>query len=422
MKISLLHKNIFSGYFAFFLLGFLSLMMMPIYLRLLGSAEWWVVAICITVQSFLNIFDAGLSQIMPRDVAKVGLELKLRTEKLKQFWMAYALIGSIVFCVCQSFIPVLVSGWLNVPKEYETEAVWVLRIGVVQFWFQFVNGAHVGFFYGVDQQKNLNIRSCIFAIAKHFFTFLVLMYSPKSIVYMLSLTVFSIAEYAYNSFLLKEYRVCKMVISDWIAALRVLFSELSILSLSAVIGMLVSQLDKLILSRMVSVEVYGLYVIVANFGLAFMQLQYPVVKTFIPRMSNYGMASKGDAQNLLLWLSALCVLPCFVAMIMSDFILKTWLHDRVLDVGVLLSFKLIIASVVVNALYHVRYVEIITSGHSRYVFIINSIVLLLSLPISSVLISHYLVFGAGASWLLISIIQYFCGLLFVCRLRENYSD
>ena len=65
-----------------------------------------------------------------------------------------------------------------------------------------------------------------------------------------------------------------------------------------IVGVFVSQLDKILLSHYVETQLYGVYVIVAQLGLSFLQLQYPLMKSLLPALSSQGEKSIFNKLNI----------------------------------------------------------------------------------------------------------------------------
>src|SRR5438876_480978 len=102
-----LGQNVLTNYAAAVWLGILSLVLIPVYLNRLGPGQWGIVAICITIQSFLGLLDAGLSNIMPRNLAQVAGDKGRELKAFVIFSRLYLGLGVFGFLVGQ-----MGTGWL----------------------------------------------------------------------------------------------------------------------------------------------------------------------------------------------------------------------------------------------------------------------------------------------------------------------
>ncbi|EDQ3638309.1 polysaccharide biosynthesis family protein, partial [Salmonella enterica subsp. enterica serovar Havana] len=64
------------------------------------------------------------------------------------------------------------------------------------------------------------------------------------------------------------------------------------ISLGILLGVFSSQLDRIFMSRFLSIQNFGLYVMTMQFGLALLQLQYPMVKAILPHIAKIGDTTK----------------------------------------------------------------------------------------------------------------------------------
>lgn len=180
--------------------------------------------------------------------------------------------------------------------------------------------------------------------------------------------------------------------------LRVLLREAGVLAFGVLIGMLVSQIDRIVLSRSVDIASFGRYVIVANLGLAFMQLQYPLIRAFFPRIVK-GVVSGGGSSmwQLGTGIFLFSVLPCLLIAMAAPWLLHIWLHDPVIVLQGSLPLRLILGEVALTSIYQLFYQQIIARGQGQAVVLINLSTLLVVLPVIIILVeTHGIVAGAAA--------------------------
>ncbi len=398
-------------------MGGLSLALIPLYLKRLGPDQWGVVAICMAIQGFLGLLDAGLGQIMPRDIARVAEDRGAVARVFRVFSCAYFGLGLIGLVLGQAAVPWLIVRWFNQGQGVAGGTDLALRLVLVQFFFQFANNAHTGYWNGLQAQKLANFRQCAFGTAKHAGALtLVYLWRADAIAYLMPFVLVSAIEW------LSNLRAVRRGLGDFVNGgvsveeLRVLAREAGLLALGVLIGMLVSQIDRIVLSRSVDIASYGRYVIVANLGLAFMQLQYPLIRAFFPRIVRAD-ASGGDFPLLRLagGVFVLCVLPCLLVAAVAPWLLQFWLGDsRMVDEGTL-PLRLILGAVAVNAMYQLIYQRILSLGYSRLVVVINAVVLAVVAPLAIFLAPKYGVVAGGLAWIFGSLMQFGLGLLWFLK-------
>lgn len=416
---SLLGQNVISNYVAVFWLGGLSLALVPFYLKWLGAQQWGLVAVCMALQALWGVLDAGLSQIMPRDVARQGATGQARVYRI--YARAYWLLGMTGFALGQILVPWLVTHWFNRGSGLDPWAELALRLVLVQFLFQFANSANVGYWLGREKQKLANIRQCIFGTLKHAGAVaLILGWRADALAYLLPFVLGSVLEWWSN-----RYAVSRLLVEDpdfrvKIRDLRALMGEAGTLAVGVLAGMLVVQIDRIVLSSVVDIEAFGRYVVVANLGLALMQLQSPLTRAFLPRLVG---AVATDRRRTRVQLGGavlgLCVLPSVLAAIFAPFILDLWLGDRVIVVEGATTLRLIALAVAVNSIFSVIYLEIITRAKSGVILAINVVSLVVVFPVTFLLSEWIGVTAGGVAWMMIATLQLGLGGWWFIRMKKG---
>lgn len=408
---SQLFKNIVSNYAAVVWMGVLSLGLIPLYLRVLGPDQWGVVAVCMAVQGFLGLLDAGLGQIMPRDIALTQGDKSKTNHVFQLFNRSYLVLGFLGFLGAQLLVPVILSHWLNVAPSLQSDASIVLRLVVIQFFFQFANSAHSGYWNGIQAQGTANFRQCLFGTAKHLTALtLVMTWAPLAYAYALPFALVSALEWWCNRrTLMKELSGSAAVNPQW-SEYKTLARSAGVLAVGVFAGMLVSQLDRIVLSGALHASAYGTYVIVANLGLAFMQLQYPLMRAFFPRVVLAMHHQTGTKDRLLATLViTLCVAPCLVVALAAPWILQTWLGNPEVALAGVGPLRFILIAVAINAVYHLIYQRMLALGANAVVVRINVVVLML---VSSFLYLDAPLHGpiaGGFAWVLSASLQLLMG-------------
>lgn len=412
---SQLGRNIFTNYLAAIWMGGLSILLIPFYLGLLGSQQWGVVAICMALQAFFNLLDAGLSQIMPRDVARVAHHPATRLKTYVVYQRAYVGLALGGFILGQMAVPWLVDHWFSGGKPLGPEESWAFHLVLLQFFFQFSNNANIGYWNGMQLQITANIRQCTFGALKHLGALsLIYFWHADAIAYLIPFTTITIIEFLANRFSiktsLKDIQLSYIGWSDY----KQLVHEAGMLFVGVLIGMLASQMDRIVLSKYVDVETFGTYVIVANLGLAAMQLQHPLIRAFLPRITqDLAGNNRSSFKWLALGISLLCILPCLILALLSPWILKIWIgNPEVVSQGAL-PLSLFFCAVAFNAIYQLIYQRLLIGGHGLLIAKMNALILIITLPLLLSAVQSLGIEAGGYYWLLMSCLQLLFGLIWL---------
>ena len=410
---SQLGRNILSNYAAALWLGVLSLALMPLYLRLLGPNQWGLVAMCMSMQALMSLLDAGLGQIMPRDVARVAsrpTEVARVFHLFSRVYLALAVAGMLVGQVA---IPWVASRWIHAGGVAASDVMPALRLVLLQFFFQFANSAHVGYWNGMQAQGLANLRQCTFATAKHALAMVAIVaWRADALSYLWPFVAVSAIEYLANGHSIRHNLDQSVRPRVTQSDLRALVADVGWLAAGVLVGMLVSQVDRIALARAVDIAAFGRYVIATNLGLALMQLQQPLIRAFFPRIVQArGQADLVPMRGLTVGIVALCVVPCALTALFAPEILRLWTRDPIVVAEGTTPLRFVLGAVAINAMYQVTYQRLLSSASTRVIFRINIVVLAVTAPLAGFATDRFGAAGAGFIWLAASTIQLLAGLL-----------
>lgn len=411
--------NAVSNYFAAAWTSALSFIAIPILLRMLGPDQWGIVALCATAQGALNMLDAGMSLITPKYFAASKNDGCRTAELYSVFLVLYCLIALVGFLIIQAVAPIVASSLQKSAIEApQIEAA--LRILGIQFLFQFANNVNLGLWLGSGRQKLGNIRTSIFSTLRYAIGFLMLCWiGPSARVYLLTVSAICCIEFILNTLWnRRKLETVSVSIPRWALEARRIVSEMGGFTIAVLIGLAVSQMDRMYLSSVLPLSVFGSYAIAANLALAFMQLQHPLLKAFFPGIV---AGSRGSGSLLLAAVFFICVIPCGIAAVFAPEIFGFWLKDASVAESAILPFRLIVLAVGINSVYHVIYQKIIAAVQGKAAILINITSLLcggLVVGIGSNAPAAYL---GGLIWLSTSISQLLMGAIWIAKYEPRSS-
>lgn len=404
--------NLFANYVAVFLGGVTGLVVLPIYARLLGSEAWGGASFFLVIQSVMLIFDLGMGQALPRDL--VQAEDSAGRVVLRRYFSAYVVVGGFFLLFGVLLAPRL-SPHFGADWGRGADLLDIFRLAIFSGACQLVNGFCVAYWTGVGRQSYGVARSLIFLVFRHGLAVFVLsVCAPNIYSFAVCHAFASCIETVLNVRLLFQLGVLR-----GFASRRDVFALIfknRALSTSVLLGTLVSQVDRIFLAGIVAAPDFGRYLLVANFALAFMQLQYPLMIALVPRIS--GDVGRKVAANTFLLISCCCVLPCGLALIFSYRILKIYLGSLYFDESVLV-FSLIVLAVIFNSLYHVIYQYILSGRDHGWLVFLNAAILISSSLILYFGGSRFGVVAGGLAWAAGCFLQLAVGVLWWIKTRPR---
>jgi len=412
-------RNAASSFVALAWLSLLSLLTIPIYIRLLGVSEWGLVAACASLQILSNFIDAGFSQIVPRWAAQEAQYPDRLRQHVNLFRRIYIGLGLTMFGILQASAGYLAHHWFQVPDDRGDALEWAIRIVSFQLLFQFVNNLHIGLWHGLQRQVLANVRACGFGTLKHITALLALIAGVQQAwVYALAFACVAGLEVLFNSITVQRMLAqAPTARTATTIALRPLLTEVSLLSGGILVGLLVSQLDRIILSRTVSVTSFGIYTVVATLALAFLQLQTPVTRAYFPvivdDIQRHSQVSATHFKHLLGGTFLSSTLPALLACAYAPQILELWLRDSMVVSVATKPLRLLLLAIALNTLSGCIYIIIIAHKQSRKIlyFNLSALVVVTTMVLLTELNSDLLL--GGIIWLGNTITQFTLGLFWL---------
>jgi len=168
------------------------------------------------------------------------------------------------------------------------------------------------------------------------------------------------------------------------------------------VGMLTSQIDRLYLASHLSLNDFGVYALAVTFGLAFMNLQQPLQKAFLPRV----VASQDSARTLFLGALVMCAMPCLLVAWWSEDVLRLWLGARAMGEGAGHLLSLVLVGVAFNGLYAADYTRMVAARAWRPILFINGLILLVQFGILSAGVQSMGMQAGGWAWVACGAMQF----------------
>jgi len=378
------------GYAAFAALA--TLLLVPLYVRLLGGA-WAVLALCLTLQGVLFLADGLLSPLVLRDAARVhdgGAWMQYR-----RFLRGYATTAIVL--VLSGLVAIAAFG---APAGAGLAAA--LRLALLQFGFQFANGAAIAFMIGHGRQREANLRLVAFALARHGAALLVLLATPTATAYLAAFAAVSALEFVANHVHLR--RAYRAAHDARLAPLVGRDGRLALFVAGSALGLLAGQLDRIVLALTQPAARYGVYYLAGSVLLSLLSLQVPAARTFLPAMSAGGDA-RATAASMLTVLAATIVMPAIAIALFPQAALQLWLRDASIAAEAAPVLRLLMLALVMNALYAPAGLLLVHAHRYGTIALVNAAVLAAEGLVLYLLAPRAGILAGAIAWLACGAIQ-----------------
>lgn len=404
--------NILANYLGTGAVALAPILALPWYLAALGPKQFGLIGFIVMLQAVLGLLDAGMSQALVREVA-----VRRDSTDGKQRSIAALLFGFErlywIFALCAGCVTLLLAGtiatrWLNLeglPVATGKEAIYG---AAAIFAAQFPGSIYRSVLVGAQAQVTLNVIMLAGALLRHVGGVIVILVWPTLPAYLIWHASIALLETLVRGRSAWSVLNIKRNQAKWeINELRPVWGLVAGMSGAAWLGALTVQMDKIVLSRMVTIEQFGYYTIAATVAAGMLQLVYPLVQAVLPRAIQL-RAEPAALRKLnieLFWLITLLAGSVSLAfMATGEWLLEVWLRNPEAAATVYPLLVVLLVGTGLNAFYNVGYINWIVHQKIYRMFQVNALALGLSVALLPPLVTWKGAVGAAFGWLAINLI------------------
>ena len=388
----------------------LSLLLIPAYIKLVGSEGYGLIAFFATVQVIVNIFDLGTSTTVSRVMARFSADpaREPETRALARtmevtYWGIGALIG-ILFALAAPFIAgVLHAGALS-PRRL-VQALLLMAAAVVLQWpLTFYGGATMG----LQRQVLWNAVNTAGLTLRGGGALLVLLFVSPTVT----------AFFAWQAIASAVHTAAAMVAMWRVtpragdpprfrpALLRNVYRFALAVSGLSILVVLLSQIDKVVLVRTISLAAFGEYALATSVSTAIFLCVMPIADSFLPRLTQLAAGDDRGAMaatyHTVCQLMTIAVAPAVAVLVaFPDLFLRTWTRDGALASRVHLLLALLVAGQMLNVTTAMLDMLQTSYGWMKPALLTRSMALVVMGPAMAYAALRFGGYGAAAVWLAI---------------------
>src|SRR3989339_278339 len=411
-----LRKNIIANYIGQGYAVVIVILCLPLYLQSLGAEAFGLVGFFVVMQSWLSLLDMGLSPALGREVARTrGVaadydDLRRLLRSLEVVFLVFAAV--IGFCVVMGSYWIAQS-WLKLEILTTSDVAYCVALMGLMAGLRWFTTLYCSGIKGMEYQLWFNAASMFFATLRFVGGFLLLRWLTREPVhffeYQLSVGVIELLVMR-----LKFYSLLPVKGGHFSFSWRSINGILPFaggIAYSAMIWVLLTQFDKLLLSHLLPLKEYGYFALVVVVANGVLQMTVPISQALLPRMT-YLLAQGKEQEMLRLYrkatqFMAVAMLPLTGMMaVFSTEILSLWTGDTtaagwagpvlfwyVLGIGILSlgGFQ-----------YYLQY----TYGRLKLHVIFNTFFSIISVPIIVFAVFNYGAMGAALAWFGLRVISF----------------
>ena len=395
----------------------MSFIFIPLYIKFTGIESWGLIGIFLTLQAMSSILDLGMSNTLNREMARLSA-LQDRQQEMRNLVrtleMLYWSIAVFVGIAIVSLSPFIAHHWIKAsqlsPKTIE-QAFLLMGIAIA---LQMPVGFYSGGLMGLQRQVLLNAINIVTNTLRGIGAVLLLwLVSPTIQAYFL----WQIAVSIINTFLLAMFLKRRLSFGGNTAVfqkqlLKGVWRFAAGMSGIAILSTIITQLDKVILSKMLSLEMFGYYTLASTVAMSLGYLISPVFYSVYPMFTQSVSIDNQDGLKRLYHKScqfmSVMILPVAIVTALFPYeIILLWTQNPVTAEKTHLLISILICGTAINGLMNLPYALQLASGWTKLSFFKSIIAVILLVPLIIYMTIRYGAVGAASVWVILNMGMFF---------------
>jgi len=407
-SLSRLKRNLIANLTAKVVIAIAGLAFIPLYIRFLGIEQYAIVALLPTFNALSTILDLGISPAVNRELARLtaqpGSNQAMR-DLVRTFEVIAWTIAAAIAVIVSLLVPFLIARW-GVDSSFSDERIrhvsYLMGIVVALGWpLSFYNGAVIG----LQRQIALSLVNAIAAVLRGGGAVVALwLYAPTAEIFLVWQGIVALALPLIVAVILWRFLPPAERRSHFnLEPISRLWRLAAGMSGTSIIIVASENVDKLILSQILPLDVFGYYmlasVVATKLGLA----MEPITSTLYPRLSQLASIPNMDGLRRTyrsgVQISAFAIFPTvMIFLFFGEPIMTLWTQNPVYGKE---AAKLVALLMIGYAFYCMIDVTMILDwslGRTKVIFWPKLAGMLTAIPLFYVLAKNYGAIGAAMTW------------------------
>jgi O-antigen/teichoic acid export membrane protein len=395
--------------------GLMGLVFVPLYIKFLGIEAYGLIGVFVSLLAIFGLLDMGLSSTLNREIARSAVQegnAQEMRDLVRTLEIPYWLIGLLISAIVFVLSPFIACNWVNAknlsPQTVQT-AIMLMGLAVT---FQWPISFYSGGLMGLQRQVLLNVINVSMAT-----------FRGVGAVLVLWLVSSSVEAYFYWQIVVSVIHVGLIVYYLWSnlpyvsetprfrreLLLKIWRYAAGITGIT-ITGVLITQIDKILLSKLLTLESFGYYSFSIVVGSILSRFVEPIFSAVFPRLAE--LVSLQDEMGIKelyhksCQLLAVIVLPVAIVLIFfSSEILLLWTGDIVTVHRTHLIVSLCAIGGLLNALMYIPYALTLAYGWTTITFYMHIVAIIVLGPMIYFLTITYGIIGAPIGWIVYNIMQ-----------------
>lgn len=311
---------------------FVGIVTLPLLLNYVGAEGFGLIGVFTLLYSLSALLDMGLLPALSRDISRLrdlpAEHWRLRTlvNSVEIFFAGVAITIAITIVACSGWIA---SKWLTPDRlstELVTHSLWIMAATLSIRWMAALNRSGI---VAYEKQVWINCFDIAISTLRFPVSILVVMVTTGDLITYFTYQA-SVGALEFVGLRWKFHRLLPGTSgrTQWFSAaeLKRILPFAGGIAYATIVWVLLTQLDKLILSRVLQLSEYGYFVLVVTITAGISMISTPISRAILPRMTSL-VAAGSIAQMLEVYQSATRYVVCVATPV--TLIMALWPHELI---------------------------------------------------------------------------------------------
>jgi len=390
----------------------MQLAFVPLYIKYLGIEAYGLIGIFATLQAWLVLLDLGMRPSLGREMARFTAgkgDAESIRDLLRSVEVVALTMGVLVGLVIVAVSGTVANHWLNsqaLPPEAASHAIALM--GAIAA-LRLVENVYVSSIVGLQRQVLENAFSSVLATARGLGAVAVVIWVSPSIqaffIWQAVVSVVSTMLFAKLAWSVLPKGCRRPRFS--VPRLRGIWRFASGMTAISFLGLLLTQVDKILLSRLLSLEVFGYYALAGAVAGALYSLVGPITTACYPRLTQ--LVARAD-QNALRaeyhhgaqLISVLMGSAGIILVVFGDKVLLLWTADPALVANAAPILRVLAFGTLLNGLMWLPYQLQLAHGWTKLTVKVNAAAVAVLIPALVWITPIYHAVGAAWVWVVLN--------------------
>jgi O-antigen/teichoic acid export membrane protein len=400
--------------------SFINIAFVPLYLNYLTVETFGIIGIFASLQAIMSLLDVGLGPALGREISRLSVfpdKVQEMRNLVRTIELPYWAISVFIGIISVALSPLIAHYWVNpkgLTEETVSECLIIMSVG---FAFQWASNLALGGLIALQRQVLLNWMSAVFQTIRSVGAVVVLIFiSPTIQAFLVWQTIWGIITTIVTITMFwrcmppgeKPTFELNLLKSIWKYAAGMLGIGF--------VSLILTQLDKIILSKMLTLEIFGFYTLantVASMGLGMIVNSISTVYSpqFAQRVALNDDKGLREIYHKSSQIMSVFLIPAMAIMIAFSYqIMFVWTNKENVATNTYRLLALAAIGTGCNGLMHIPYFVQLAHGYTKFAFWQNVVMVIVLMPSMIYLCFHYGAVGGAATWALLNFLYVVVGM------------